>query len=331
MSIELKKSRLAFLYFSILAVFCVIIIRMTFILFVGDKVKISHIYDMHKLAKRANIFDRNGVLVATDLKTKSLYVSSILVKDKKEMALSIANIFSDLTYEEVLNKITRGSRSKDWILIRRNLTPVQAEAVRNIKMAGLLFEDDRIRVYPQKSISSHYIGYVDLDRKGLSGIERQYDQQLIRGQDIEIAMDIRVQDILHDELLVAMQEYKALAAAGIVMDVNSGEILALSSIPDFDPNLQSGAAENERFNRVTNGVYELGSVMKIFTNAIALEKNLVKMTDVYNVSDPIKYGRFTIKDDHKYKDEMTVAEVFSFSSNIGTVKIADKIGIENQK
>jgi cell division protein FtsI (penicillin-binding protein 3) len=198
-------------------------------------------------------------------------------------------------------------------------------------MAGLLFEDDRIRVYPQKSISSHYIGYVDLDRKGLSGIEMQYDSKLVDGHDIHLAMDVRVQDILHDELLVAMQEYKAEAAAGLVMDVNTGEVLALSSIPDFDPNVQSGATPNQRFNRVTNGVYELGSVMKIFTNAIAFEENLVKMDDVYNVSDPIKYGRFTIKDDHKVKDEMTVGEIFAFSSNIGTVKIADKIGIEAQK
>jgi cell division protein FtsI (penicillin-binding protein 3) len=331
MATELPKNRLAILYFLILAIFCAIILRMSFIVFVGDKVKISRIYDMHKLAKRANIFDRNGTLVATDLKTKSLYVSSILVKNKKEMARSIAHIFPDLSYRTVLRKISRGSKNKQWILIRRNLTPSQAEAVRNIKIAGLVFEDDRIRVYPQKSISSHYIGYVDLDRKGLAGIERQYDKKLVNGEDVQIAMDVRVQDILHDELVAAMKKYKSKAAAGIIMDVNTGEVLALSSLPDFDPNLQSSAISNERFNRVTNGVYELGSVMKIFTNAVALDKNLVKISDIYNVADPIKQGRFTITDDHKVKDEMTVGEIFSYSSNIGTVKIADKIGIENQK
>lgn len=330
-NIELKKSRLAFLYFCVIAAFVVIILRMIFIVVMGDKITVSGIYDLHKIGKRANIFDRNDVLVATDLKTKSLYVSSILVKDSQAMAHAIAQIFPDMTFNEILKKISDGKRSKQWILIRRNLTPTQVEQVQNIKMAGLLFEDDRIRVYPQKSIASHYVGYVDLDRKGLAGIEMQYDRDLVNGEDIKIAMDVRVQDILHDELVNGVEEFRAKAAAGVVMDVETGEILALSSLPDFDPNVQADASADSRFNRVTNGIYELGSVMKVFTNAIAFEKDLVKLDDVYNVRDPIKYGRFTIKDDHAVKPEMTVAEIFAFSSNIGTVKIADKIGIENQK
>ncbi len=330
-NIELKKSRLAFLYFCVIAAFSVIIVRMIFIVVMGDKVTVSGIYDLHKIGKRANIFDRNDVLVATDLKTKSLYVSSILVKDSQAMAQAIAQIFPDMTFNEILKKISDGKRSKQWILIRRNLTPTQVEEVQNIKMAGLLFEDDRIRVYPQKSIASHYVGYVDLDRKGLAGIEMQYDRELVNGEDVKIAMDVRVQDILHDELVNGVEEFRAKAAAGVVMDIETGEVLALSSLPDFDPNLQANASADQRFNRVTNGIYELGSVMKVFTNAIAFEKDLVKWDDVYNVRDPIKYGRFTIKDDHAVKPEMTVAEIFAFSSNIGTVKIADKIGIENQK
>lgn len=329
--IEIKKSRLAFVYFCILAVFALIVVRMIFVVVMGDKVKISGIYDLHKSSKRANIFDRNGVLVATDLKTKSLYISSVLIKNPQAMAQGLSQIFSDLSFNEILKKISDGKRSKQWILIRRNLTPKQVEEVQNLQMAGLIFEDDRIRVYPQRSIASHYVGYVDLDRKGLAGIEMQYDRSLVNGEDFYLALDVRVQDILHDELLNAMQEYRAKAAAGVVMDVNSGEVLALSSLPDFDPNLQNEADADQRFNRVTNGTYELGSVMKIFTNTIAFEENLVKMDDVYNVHDPIKYGRFTIKDDHQVKDEMTVGEVFAYSSNIGTVKIAEKIGAENQK
>jgi cell division protein FtsI (penicillin-binding protein 3) len=153
----------------------------------------------------------------------------------------------------------------------------------------------------------------------------------MKGEDLHLSLDVRVQDILHDELQNGMEEYRAKAAAGLVMDVNSGEILALSSLPGFDSNLQNEASPDQRFNRVTNGVYELGSVFKVLTNANAFEDNLVKMTDVYNVHEPIKYGRFTIKDDHAVKNEMTVAEVFAYSSNIGTVKIAEKIGAENQK
>ncbi len=330
-NIEIKKSRLAFVYFGILVAFFVIILRMIFIVSMGDKVKIKGIYDLHKSSKRANILDRNDVLVATDLKTKSLYVSSVLVKNAQAIARGLSEIFPDLSYQEIFKKISDNRNNKQWILIRRNLTPTQVDQVENLQMAGLLFENDRIRVYPQKSITSHFVGYVDLDRKGLAGIEMQYDRALVGGDDLRLAMDVRVQDILHDELVNGMTEFRSKAAAGLVMDVNSGEVLALSSIPEFDPNLQNEAEPDQRFNRVTNGVYELGSVMKIFTNAIAFEEGLVKMEDVYNVRDPIKYGRFTIKDDHPVKDEMTVAEIFSYSSNIGTIKIADKIGVETQK
>ncbi len=332
---ELKKNRLIFVYFCIIAVFSLIILRMFYLAVSGDKVKLSFIYDLNKINKRGDIIDRNGVLVATDLKTKSLYVSNILVKDPTFIAKGLATIFPDLPYQEILKKISdkKGNRSnKGWVLIRRNVTPAQEERVQNLKMAGLLFEDDRIRVYPQRSILSHLVGYVDLDRHGLAGIEMQYDNNLLRNEEkIQLAADVRIQDVLNNELLGGIEEFKAKAASGLVMDVTNGEILALSSLPSFDPNLQQEASQDERFNRVTNGVYELGSIFKIFTNANAFDENLIKMEDVYNVSDPIKYGRFTIKDDHPFKGEMTVAEIFSHSSNIGTVQIAQKIGIDSQR
>lgn len=331
MSLEIKKSRLAFLYFCILAAFFLVIGRMVFVVAIGDKVKVSGIYDPHKNGKRGSIFDRNGVLVATDLKTKSLYVSSVLVRNPKLVAKSLSRIFPDLSYKYILKKIISGRNNKYWILIRRNLTPSQVVMVNNLKMAGLIFEDDQARVYPQKSIISHYVGYVDLDRKGLAGMERAHDKKLAQGDDLYLAMDIRLQDILHDELFNAMKEFKVKAAGGVVMDVNNGEILALSSLPEFDPNLQSYATSRQRFNRVVNGVYELGSVFKIFTNAIAFDHNLVKISDKFEVKDPIKYGRFLIKDDHKAGDILNVGEIFSNSSNIGTVKIAEKIGVKRQK
>lgn len=335
---ELKKNRLVFVYFCIIFVFAVIILRMLFLAASGDKIKISGLYDSKHTNKRGEIVDRNSVLVATDLKTKSLYVSTILIKDTSPIAKGLSMVFDDLSEAEILHKIADpknrrvGRSNKGWVLIRRNVTPLQEERVKNLKLAGLLFEDDRIRVYPQRSILAHLVGYVDLDRQGLAGIEMQYNKKLLQDEEkIQLAADVRVQDILNNELINGIEEYKARAAAGIVMDVTNGEILALSSLPSFDPNLQQDANSEERFNRVTNGVYELGSIFKIFTNAVAFEENLVKMEDSYNVTDPIKYGRFTIKDDHPYKGELTVAEIFSHSSNIGTVQIAQKIGVDNQK
>lgn len=331
-TMEIKKNRLIFVYFCIIAVFMTIILRMFFIVFSGDKVKVSNIYGSGQIVKRGDIFDRNGVLVATDLKTKSLYVSSILVKNPQEIARAVSETFPDISYQEILTKIRNGKNNKNWILLKRNLSPTQSQQVQNLKIAGLLFENDRVRVYPQKSIASHLVGYVDLDRKGLSGMEMQYNDQLTAGEeDIHLAMDIRIQDVLSDELHKGMKEYRAKAASGIIIDVTNGEVIALSSLPDFDPNIQQDAGPDQRFNRVTNGSYELGSIFKTFTNTLALDKNLVKINDVFNVKEPIKYGRFTIKDDHPFKDIMTVGEIYAYSSNIGTVQIAQKIGIENQK
>jgi cell division protein FtsI (penicillin-binding protein 3) len=328
----IKKSRLIFVYSCILVVFLAIILRMVLIVSSGDKIKIRGIYDLSKIVKRGDIVDRNGVLVATDLKTKSLYVSNILIKDKELVARGISNILGDPNYQEVLKKITDDKEKRNWVLIKRSITPTQEEKLQNLKIAGLLFEDDSIRVYPQKSIASHIVGYVDPDRKGLAGIEMAYDKKLANNQQkIELALDVRVQDVLNDELVKAMADYKAKAVAGLVVDVTNGEILALSSIPNFDPNLQNEADPDQRFNRITTGVYEFGSIFKIFTNANAFDDNLIKTTDNFYVGQPVKYGRFSIKDDHYVKDWLTTEEVFAYSSNIGTIEIAKKIGIQSQR
>lgn len=330
-TIIIQKSRLILVYIFIAIAFLLITLRMFQVVILGNKDEINKIYNLNKSSRRGDIYDRNGVLVATDLKTKSLYVSSILVRDPKEIASGLASLFSDLSYSDVLKKINNGKNSKKWVLIRRNLTPSQVDKVQKLQMAGLLFEDDLIRIYPQKEIASHYVGYVDLDRKGLAGMEMQYDRNLLDNKNLYLAMDVRAQDILHDELSKGMEEFRAKGSAGLIIDISNGEILGLSSLPSFDANTQNEAVNEQRFNIITNGSYELGSIMKIFTNAVAFENKLVKMDDVFSVQEPIKYGKFTIKDDHFVKNEMTVAEIFAYSSNIGTVKIAEKIGINLQK
>ena len=294
--IKIPFTRLKIVFFAILIIFLFIIARMFYIVISRDGTNLKNIYESRKNVRRADIFDRNGVLLATDLKTKSLYVSSVLVRDPQQVAKALAESFTDLKYEDLLKKIGDGKNSKHWILIRRNLTPSQVDMVEKLQIAGLIFEDDLIRVYPHKEITSHYVGFVDLDRKGLAGMEMQYDRKLMMNQNLHLAMDVRVQDILYDELLKAKEEFRAKSASGIVVDVNNGEVMALVSLPSFDPNLQSDATSEQRFNMITGGSYELGSVMKIFTNAAAYENNLINMDDVYNVSEPIKYGKFSIKE-----------------------------------
>ncbi|MCE3255040.1 MAG: peptidoglycan synthetase FtsI [Rickettsiaceae bacterium] len=325
-----KNSRLNFLFFCFVVAFLGVSTRLVVVTLSGDKVSVSNFYDSNKNRKRANIIDRNGVIIATDLKAKSLYISNVLIKNPELVAKQLAEIFPELKAQDILKKIST-RQNRNWVLIKRGVAPKEQELVQSLKTAGLIFDEDLVRVYPQKSILAHIVGYVDLDRKGLSGVEMQYDKSLKSGKDLQLAMDVRLQDVLSDELALGIEKYRALAASGIIMDVNNGEVLAIASQPNFDANRQMDASQNERFNRATYGVYELGSIFKIFTNAIAFEDNLVKMTDSYDVSEPVKYGRFTIKDDHPIKGSATVAEIFSHSSNIGTIAVAKKIGVERQK
>ncbi|MFT7086747.1 MAG: cell division protein FtsI (penicillin-binding protein 3) [Rickettsiales bacterium] len=325
-----SKGRIKFLYFCLIAAFTIVASRLIFVVATGDRGFVNKFYNSDKNQRRGNIVDRNGVIVATDLKAKSLYISTVLVKNPKLISEKLNKIFPELKYQNIFKKIT-SKKDRNWILVKRGITPKEQEVVQSLKMAELIFDDDLVRVYPQKSILAHIVGYVDLDRKGLSGMEMEYNESLTAGKDLQLAMDVRLQDVLSDELAQGIEKYKAVAASGIIVDIQNGEVLAVASQPTFDPNHPEIASSEERFNRATYGAYELGSIFKIFTNAIAFEDDLIKLTDSFDVSKPIKYGRFTITDDHPIKGFATISEIFSKSSNIGTIEIAKKIGIERQK
>ncbi len=328
----IAKSRLVFIQTVIALLFIVIIGRMLHITIFNQDYSDFHRYksSQGKEEKRGNILDRNGVILATDIATKALYVNPQLIKNRDKTAKLLSEMFSDLSYEQIIRKIIPNQK-RSWILIRRNLTPNQVLKVKNLHIAGLVFDTDKSRVYPHKSVASHIVGYSDVDRNGLAGIEITYDKTLKNGKNVNLTVDIRLQDIMVDELQKALEQNKAKSAGGVIFDVNNGEILALASLPNFDPNISAKIEANQRFNRIVNGVYELGSILKIFTNAIAFEENLLKESEIFNVKDPIKYGRFTISDDHRVKDKMNFEEIFIHSSNIGTVKIAEKFGAKKQK
>lgn len=327
---EINKGRLVFIYFLIILSFFLILLKMFYLAITGDKVVVNASYDPKKVLIRGDIADRNGTIIATDLKTKSLYIDKILAKDPKKIAREISKILPELSYNNILRKIT-SKRNSDWVLIKKNISPRVQQLVINLNLPGIIFEKDMIRIYPHKSLFSHILGYVDLDRKGIAGIEMQYNKELSKGQDVKLAVDLKIQDILTKEIYKSFKKTKSDGAAGVILDVTNGEILALTSLPNFDLNQQKRANSEQKFNRITYGLYEIGSILKIITNAIALEEKLVKASDVFNVKDDIKYNKFTIKDSYKIKDEMDVQEIFIHSSNIGTVKIAKKIGKKLQK
>lgn len=275
---------------------------------------------------RGDILDRNGVILARSLKTSSLYADPKLVADAESVAQDLARIFSDLSYGDLLQKLQSPRR---FVWIKRNMTPDDQYKILYLGHPGLSFREEHKRIYPQGPIAAHMVGYTSVDDHGLSGLEASFDKYLMQGREpLTTTLDIRVQHALHREIAAAMKKFSAIGGAGVVMDVNSGEVIAASSLPDFDPQNVSADDKDAMFNRLTLGVFEPGSTFKIFTTAAAIELGGAGMNASYDARTPIKIGRFSISDYHAQKRVMTLPEVFMHSSNIGSVKMAQAVGTE---
>ncbi len=275
---------------------------------------------------RADIVDRNGALLATTIKMASLYVDPVFIDDPVFTAKGLIKIFPDLNYGNVLKKLQSKSR---FVWLKRKITPDEQYAVLELGQPGLNFKKEDRRVYPQGGLAAHLVGYTNLDNKGLAGVERSFDSLLEGGQELKLTLDIRLQHVLRREVGRAISEFAARAGAGIIMDVKTGEVLAGVSLPDFDPHDAGNAPDEQRFNRLSLGVYELGSVFKIFSTAALLETQNLPMSTTFDASEPIKVGRFQINDYHAQKRDLTIPEVFMYSSNIGTAHMAEAVGTEN--
>ncbi|MCB9988565.1 MAG: penicillin-binding protein 2 [Rhodospirillales bacterium] len=279
---------------------------------------------------RSDITDRNGVLLATSLETASLYADPALIHDPAATAKALVEIFPSLSYGEVLQKLQRRGR---FIWLYRNLTPDEQYAVLNIGEPGLNFKTEYRRIYPQGQLAAHMVGFTDVDGNGLAGVERSFDNLLKAGgpEPVSLTLDIRLQHILRRETKKAMDTFGGKAAAGVVMDVENGEILAAVSLPDFDPHNPGAGGKNALFNRLTLGTYELGSTFKIFSTAALLDTRNVGMGQTFDAREPIKRGRFTISDYHAEKRILTVPEIFMYSSNIGAALMGDMVGTDRLK
>lgn len=284
------------------------------------------------IVDRADIVDRNGAQLATNLVSPSLYANPRVVLDPDGAADQLARVLPELSRAEVAQKLKSG---RAFVWLKRNLTPTQLYEVNALGIPGLAFQDEQRRLYPLGDLAAHVVGFVDIDNNGIAGVERFFDEALRRrargGEPLALSLDIRVQHALRDELKTAVRTYRAIGGAGLVMDVRSGELLAMVSLPDFDPNHAGEASQLSRFNRVSLGVYELGSVFKIFNTAMALESGRVRLSDGYDASHPIRVSRFTIRDDHPENRWLSVPEIFVYSSNIGSAKMALDVGTERQQ
>jgi len=283
----------------------------------------------HTENSRADIVDRTGVLLARTLVTPSLYANPKQIEHPRDTAHRLVGVLPGLDEQEVYAKLTSG---RAFVYLAHQLSPDQQFEVNKLGIPGFQFEMAPRRLYPEGALTAHVVGYVGMDNKGLSGIERGLDDELKTSDDpIELAIDVRLQYILKEEITRQIAEFGAQGGMGIVADVNSGEIVAMVSLPDFDSNSIAATPAENTFNRATLGTYEMGSVFKIFNTAMALDDHVTSMAGGYDATNPIQIGRFTIHDDHPQRRWLSVPEIFMYSSNIGSARMAADAGIERQR
>ncbi len=291
---------------------------------------------------RADIVDREGVLLATSLKAASLYADPKYILTPEESARALSQIFPDTPYDIFLKKLQKSGR---FVWLKRGITPSDQAKILKIGDPGLGFRDEYKRLYSQGELSAHIVGYSNLDGKGVMGIERSFQKLLFQNNEdkkntdlmpssssdipsLRMTIDIRFQHALRKELIASIKKFNAKAGAGIILDVRNGDVLGLVSLPDFDPHKPLSSGEKAQFNVVTQGVYELGSVFKIFSVAAFLETQKNPLSATFDAREPLKRGRYMIRDYHPEKRVLTLPEVFMVSSNIGTALIGETVGSE---
>ncbi len=296
----------------------------------GGDTRIVRQEPAHTVAARADIVDRNGVLLATTLETPSLFADPKQIGDAKAAAHALVAVLPDLDEKEIAQKLGSG---RSFVWLKRHLTPREEAAVNRLGIARPAIPGRRGSAsIPKGNLAAHVVGYADTDGNGLAGIERGLDAVLRKGgAPVRLSLDARVQYILRDETAKAVGDFNAVGGMGIVMDVRTGEVLAMVSLPDFDPNDSGSATPVTTFNRATLGAYEMGSVFKIFTMAMALDDRVATLDSSYDATNPIHIGRFTIHDDHAQRRWLTVPEIFEYSSNIGAAKMALDVGADRQR
>ena len=279
---------------------------------------------------RASIVDRNGVLLAVSLPTVALYANPRQIADPAEAARALAGVLPGLDVAALTERLS-GDRS--FVYIRRHLAPREQDAVNRLGIPGLYFERAERRVYPQGRSAVHVLGGTDIDGHGIAGVERFFDQRLREepGEPLRLSIDVRVQHVLREALSHAIERFDAIGGAAVVMDVRTGEVVGMVSLPDYLPAEVGTATNEQRFNRITVGVYEPGSTFKLFTTGMALELGTTQIWGGYDASRPITYGRFTISDFKGKNRWLTVPEIFAYSSNIGTARMALEVGVARHK
>ncbi|SDX42725.1 peptidoglycan D,D-transpeptidase FtsI family protein [Roseicitreum antarcticum] len=296
---------------------------------------------------RADILDRNGRVLATNLATNALYAEMRYMVDPVRAARELGRIFPDIDAERLERQLSDPNRSFLWV--RAHLSPEQEQQVHEIGEPGLLFGQRHMRLYPNGRLAAHVLGGAAFGEQGVraaeiigtAGIEHYFDTRLRDPERLEeplrLSLDLPAQAVVQDVLAAGMRTLNAKGATAVMMDVHTGEVMAMVSLPDFDPNsrpappTQGEPADSPLFNRAVQGYYELGSVMKTLTVAQALDSGEVQPETVIDIRGPLRWGRFSIRDFRNYGNELSVTRIMVKSSNIGTARLAQRMGAERQR
>ncbi len=335
------KARLGLAIVGFAAVYGVIALRLVIFATVSDGHGARRSVGADAIATaRPDILDRNGQILATDIKTPSLFAEPRKIIDVDEAVELLTAVLPDLDATEVRERL---SSKRGFVWLKREITPKQQEEVHRLGIPGVGFLTENKRVYPNGPVVSHEIGHVNIDNQGIAGIEKWLDGQGLAAlhmaglatdqlqKPVDLAVDLRVQFALRDELVKAREKFKAIAAAGVITDVNTGEIIAMVSEPDYDPNNPREANDPTRINRLTTGVYEMGSTFKALTIAMSLDAGKANLDSKFDARQSLRYGKFEIHDYHAEKRVLTVPEIFTYSSNIGAAKMALAVGVQGHQ
>jgi len=291
-------------------------------------------------ASRPDIVDRNGEVLATDIKTASLFAEPRRIVDADEAIEKLSTVLPEIDYEQTYHKLKSGA---GFVWLQRQLTPKQQADIMQLGIPGFGFRTEKRRFYPSGETSSYIVGLTNIDNQGISGMEKYIDEQglsdlqasgLAVAKDlkpVKLSIDLRVQHVVRDEIAAGLERYRAIGAGAVVLNVKTGEVIAMASVPDFDPNNPYNAQEKDRLNRMSAGLYEMGSTFKSFTSAMALDSGKATMNSRFDASHPIRVGHQAIHDFHGKNRVLSLPEVFLYSSNIGSAREAELVGIEGHR
>ena len=320
---------LFFLFFSLIIIFSIKIVFVS--------LKNLEIYNQKNnstsyISLRRDIVDRNGILVSRNVKSFHAAVNPNLIKNKENFLIKIRLNFPDLSIKEIEKKLNKNK----YFYLKKRLDQNDKEKLWSLGEKGIIFEPFQSRIYTHASLYSHVLGQVDYDNYGISGVEKYFDKELknkkLLNSPLKLTLDTNIQHIIDDELNRALKTFKATGGGALLMNVNNGEVLSLVSLPNFNLNKRESIKDKNYINKITKGIYELGSIFKTFTIALALEKNLVlPETVIKNIPNKIKCSVHEISDIKKFPTELSVEDILIRSSNIGTLMLAKKVGEQDFK